>query len=304
MLSTLARTMIVPSGQSIVEFARHYARAGLPILPLHRPIGRDNRLACTCRRTGCGSPAKHPVASLAPQGLKNASTDSWTVERWFADQPWNVGIATGAVSGIVVLDIDPRHGGDESLAALERQHGPMPPTWRFLTGGGGEHLLFRHPGGIVTNSAGEIANGIDVRGDGGYIVAPPSQHICGRRYAISVDHHPDETPLADLPAWLLAAVRPTAPGIKRQPASATEWRARIANAVPEGERNVAFARIAGLLLGRRIDPHVCLELLLAFNDSRCVPPLPQPEVVATLASIARREYVGRARRRKGGAGHG
>jgi len=304
MSSTLARIMIMPSGQSIVEFARLYVRAGLAVLPLHYPLPQGTNFGCSCGKPDCHSPAKHPVGSLAPQGLKNATTDPGTVERWFADQPWNVGIATGAASGIVVVDIDPRHGGDESLVALERQNGPVPATWRFLTGGGGEHLLFRHPGGTVPNSAGEIANGVDVRGDGGYIVAAPSLHICGRRYAISVDHHPDETPLAHLPAWLLAAVRPTAPGIKRQPASATEWRRRIANAVPEGERNVALARIAGMLLGRRIDPHSCLDLLLALNATHCQPPLSESEVLGIVASIARREYVGRARRRKGGTAHG
>ena len=290
--------------QAVLDHARHYARAGLAVLPVHRPFERGNSFVCSCGRTDCSSPAKHPVAKLAPQGLKDATVDPETVSRWFADRSWNVGIATGAVSGIVVLDIDPRHQGDETLAALERVHGPLPPTWRFLTGGGGEHVIFRHPGGIVANSAGKVGPGIDVRADGGFIVAPPSMHVSGRPYAISVDHHPDETPLADLPAWLLAALRPTAQGARRQPASATEWRGRVANTVPEGERNVALARLAGLLLGRRVDPHVCLDLLLAFNITRCTPPLSESEVVATLASIARREYGGRRARRKGGAAGG
>jgi putative DNA primase/helicase len=170
-----------------------------------------------------------------------------------------------------------------------------------MTGGGGEHILFRHPGGVAKNSAGVIAPGIDVRGDGGYIVAPPSLHIGGRPYAISVDHYPEEAALAPLPDWLLNLVADPAPAktgprttrplrIGRVP---TDWRTRLAGTVGEGERNIALARLAGFLLGRRIDPHACLDLVLAFNAARCRPPLPDREVVSTVASIARRELAGR-----------
>jgi bifunctional DNA primase/polymerase-like protein len=108
-----------------------------------------------------------------------------------------------AVSRIVVIDVDPRHGGDEALKKLEAKVEELPTTPRFLTGGGGEHYLFRHPGGYIPNSAsGALGQGIDVRGDGGFVVAPPSLHICGRRYAIDVDRHPDDVPIAPLPEWL------------------------------------------------------------------------------------------------------
>jgi putative DNA primase/helicase len=190
------------------------------------------------------------------------------------------------------------------LAKLEAEHGALPPTWRFLTGGGGEHILFRHPGGMMKNSAGSIGQGIDVRGDGGYIVAPPSVHIGGRAYAISVDHHPDDIPLADGPSWLLSLIAaPSAPAairgrlkIGREP---TDWRAQLGGTISEGERNMALARTAGLLLGRRVDPHVCLDLMLAFNAASCKPPLPGEEVVAIIASIARREFATRKERPHG-----
>jgi hypothetical protein len=112
--------------------------------------------------------------------------------------------AQASISGgrLVVVDIDPRHGGDNTILGLERRFGELPETWHFLTGGGGAHILFRHPGGSIKNGAGSLGDGLDVRADGGFIVAPPSRHISGRRHAVSVDHDPDEVPLADLPSWL------------------------------------------------------------------------------------------------------
>jgi hypothetical protein len=177
---------------------------------------------------------------LAPNGLKNASRDRHVIVGWFQDQPWNLGIATGSKSGVVALDIDPRHGGDHSLAALERENGQLPTTWRFLTGGGGEHVLFRCPNGIVPNSAQKIAPGIDVRGDGGYIVAPPSRHASGRSYAISVDHHPDEIALAEPPSWLIDLLKATPTG----GTSPHEWRQHFRSSIPEGQRNDALARFS------------------------------------------------------------
>jgi hypothetical protein len=280
----------------LLDHARLYLALGFAVLPVHAAVERGGRLRCSCGRDDCAHPAKHPVGRLVHNGWKGASRGAPAVERWFADgRRLNLGIVTGAASGIIALDVDPRHGGDETLAALERDHGELPPTWRFLTGGGGEHILFRHPGRNVANSAGKIGPGIDVKGDGGYIVAPPSVHISGRPYAISVDHHPDDGPLADLPAWLLKRIASAPTGVR----SPTDWRSVTKNGAEDGARNVTIAGLCGLLLGRRIDPHVCLDLLLAFNATRCRPPLSEDEVVSIVASIARREYAGRAARRDG-----
>ena len=91
------------------------------------------------------------------------------INEWYQQWPnANVGIVTGKVSGIVVLDVDPRHGGDKSLAKWQQQHGPLPRTVEVRTGGGGRHLYFKHPGGVIHNKVG-LAPGIDLRGDGGCI---------------------------------------------------------------------------------------------------------------------------------------
>jgi Bifunctional DNA primase/polymerase, N-terminal len=181
-----------------LDHARLYERHGLRVFPVARIVrGDDEHPQCSCwRGAECSDPGKHPVLS----GWREAPI---SVGRWWAlGGAWNIGIETGAVSGIVVIDVDPRHDGDQTLAELEPKHGSLPPTWRFLTGGGGEHVLFRHPGGRVANGTNALGSGIDIRGDGGFIVAPPSRHLSGRRYAISVDHHPDDVPLADMPEWL------------------------------------------------------------------------------------------------------
>jgi hypothetical protein len=125
------------------------------------------------------------------------------VEVWLHHMPRaNIGAVTGALSGIVVVDVDPAHGGEESLAELEREIGPLPATVESRTGGGGRHLYFAHPGGHVGNRAG-IRPGIDLRGDGGCIVLPPSIHPNGNTYRWIEGRAPGEHSLAPLPPFFL-----------------------------------------------------------------------------------------------------
>jgi hypothetical protein len=156
---------------TLQESALSYARQGWPVFPIW-PI-RDGRCACG---KDCGRDAgKHPIGRLAPKGFQDATTDEATITHWWTDMPdANIGIATGAVSGLVVLDVD-GEGGEASLAALEREHGPLPETPTVLTGKG-RHLYFSHPG-VAVPSRVHVAPGLDVRGDGGYVVAPPSSHL-------------------------------------------------------------------------------------------------------------------------------
>jgi hypothetical protein len=125
-----------------------------------------------------------------------------TLHEWYGRNPeYNVAIVTGALSGLVVVDVDPRHGGTESLRKLEREHGQLPETMESKTGGGGRHLYFAHPGGVVTNRT-NIEPGIDLRGDGGCIVTPPSIHPSGKQYRWKKGHAPGEIEIATLPEWL------------------------------------------------------------------------------------------------------
>lgn len=144
--------------------------------------------------------AKRPAVPWKIYQSKCVSEE--TLHEWFRRSPdCNVGIVTGALSRLVVLDVDPRHGGKESLRKLEREHGSLPDTVESITGGGGRHLYFSHPGGVVRNRT-NIEPGIDLRGDGGCIVAPPSVHPSGKRYRWKKGHAPGETGLCVLPDWL------------------------------------------------------------------------------------------------------
>lgn len=178
-----------------------YAGRGMIPLPLNW-IRSDG--ACSCQSgSECGTPGKHPKVRW--KALESPA-DPGTIENWWRWWPKaGVGIKTGAVSGIFVLDVDPRHGGDHSLQALEDAHGPLPDTLRALTGGGGQHIYFAHPGGEIRNDVGsKLGAGLDVRGDGGMVAAPPTQHASGRRYRW--ENWPGR--LAPAPGWLVAALRP------------------------------------------------------------------------------------------------
>ena len=103
----------------------------------------DHKFVCTCGSLQCRNAAKHPLAKLAPRGLRDASTDETRVRQWWLAAPSaNIGLVTGSV---VVLDIDPQHGGAAALTALEERFGELPLTCRAFTGGGGEHIYFRAP---------------------------------------------------------------------------------------------------------------------------------------------------------------
>jgi hypothetical protein len=210
------------------------------------------------------------------------------VERWFKRWPAaNVGVVTGAISGLVVLDIDQRHGGGESLERWEMRHGPLPLTIEATTGGGGRHAYFVHPGFTLRNRAG-LVPGVDLRGDGGMVVVAPSIHASGRAYAWRAAHAPGEVPLAPMPPWLLRQAR--AEGTRAgHPASF--WRTLVKEGVEQGRRNNTIASFAGHLLWHGVEPDVVAELLLCWNRVRCRPPLADDEVARVVASIARRHEV-------------
>ena len=204
------------------------------------------------------------------------------IGEWFRRWPdANLAVVTGIVSGLVVLDLDPLHGADASLQQVEEVHGGFAETIEARTGRGGRHIYFAHPGEIIHNRVG-IAPGIDLRGDGGYVVTPPSVHACGEPYRW--ERSPDVCRLAPLPAWLLGAA-PDRGTHRGHPLA--HWRGLLREGVVEGERNNAIASLAGHLLWHGVDPEVTAELLLSWNATRCKPPLHADEVMRTVDSIVR-----------------
>lgn len=169
---------------SLLDSALFYASLGWRVFPTHAVInGR-----CTCGDQDCPSPGKHPRIA---GGLNSATTDQDQIRWWWSKWPdANVAIQTGHISRLVVLDIDPRNGGDISLESIEKF---IPDTVVQLTGGGGTHFLFAYPPGDVrVKSRGNILPGIDIKADGGYIIASPSTHISGGTYEFEASSEPSE----------------------------------------------------------------------------------------------------------------
>jgi hypothetical protein len=216
-------------------------------------------------------------------GSRDATVDPEQIARWWQSCPdYNIAVATGRESGLFVVDVDSAEA-EAALRELEDQHGDLPPTWETITPRG-RHLGFEYPERPVHNSTGRVAPHIDVRGVGGFVLAPPSVHPCGRRYEWSAD---SADMLASAPDWLIDLV---APGNSvTAPRPAADWADLIAAGVAEGKRDNTLAQIAGHLLQRRVDALVTLELLFAWNVARCAPPLPAKDVERIVGSIATRE---------------
>jgi hypothetical protein len=247
--------------QSALEAAKDYLARGWSVLPLRR-------------RT------KRPLAPW--EHLQHQRPSEQDIDEWFRRWPdANIGIVTGEISNLIVLDIDPKHGGDSTLQKLEQKFTTFPATVEAVTGGEGRHLYFAHPCSLTRNRTG-FAQGIDLRGDGGYIVAPPSIHPSGRPYTWAEKHSPEEISLAPLPRWILVPIR--GPLVGR---SLPQWRHLVREGVSEGERNSTIASLTGHLLWHGVDPEVALEVMLAWNRMRCRPPLDDAEVARTVASITK-----------------
>ena len=245
------------------KHANWYARRGLRVFP-------------------CKPRDKVPATA---HGCKDATTDPAQIAAWWdGTYLYNVGLATGG--GVVVLDVDINHSagkyGDETLAELEAQHGPLPETWMCLTGGGGVHYYFACDDPALTVGTG-FAPGLDYRGAGGYVVAPPSLHANGRSYEWEAAHTPANTALAPLPDWLHSLMLE---GRKQAPRTRTE---AAPEKVQEGGRNDTLYRLACFLRGKGLGEAGITAALLAENRERCVPPLPVAEVEKIAKSAGRYE---------------
>ncbi len=174
----------------LLQHALQYAKQGWPVFPLHTPDPRNE--GCSCNKSDCKDQGKHPRTE---HGFKDATTDEKQIRSWWRE--WhdaNIGLATGEKSGFIVLDVD--RGGDEELA----KH-TIPATAKSKTGNG-HHLYFTHPGEELRNSQTNMSR-VHLRGDGGYIVAPPSLHLSGEKYAWESGKIPKKDEFASCPDWVL-----------------------------------------------------------------------------------------------------
>lgn len=260
-----------------LDYALHYASLGIPVLPLHY-ITEEN--SCSCGEVKPCKRAKHPVGGLVPHGLIDASTDPKIIRQWFDGKPFNIGICTGDISQIFVLDRDDRDGGAQSLSDLEAVHGQLPATLTQRTGNG-VHYLFRFPADqLVKNSAKKLAPGLDIRGLGGYIVAAPSVHENGNTYTWLDCDMPSREQIATAPPWLLKLIAQSVIKAPNNPGTAKpinpfgnllfQWPDKI----EDGQGREDFIlRAAGHLRGKGLDQPIIERILLDYNAANITPPI-------------------------------
>jgi hypothetical protein len=265
----------------LLAAALAYASRGWYVVPLHHPVRANNGWRCSCGELTCQSPAKHPRTK---NGHLDATTHESTIRAWWKLWPRaNVGTACGP-SGLIVPDIDPRHGGDASFEALRARLGASTfETLTHQTGGGGAHYIFHAPPEVVekigshTNALGPEFPGIDVKAAGGYIVAPPSQHIFGAQYTKELSS-PDDP--AELPQQLASLLIGFA---QQKPSTGAITSERI----PEGTRHDRLFRAACALRRQGANAQTIGEALRGMN-AQCDPPLDKRELLNLARDVAAR----------------
>lgn len=260
----------------LVETLTSYAGIGLAVFPLH---GVRNSM-CGCGRPegkgpgDCHSPAKHPLLGLAHgkddplratchgecgrlgHGLYDATTDMGLIAEWLGQYPGcNWGIRPPV--GVLVLDIDPRNGGDDALDALEHKHGALPPTLTARTGSGGWHRWLTYNG----PARGKLCTGVDVKTNKGYLVAPPSQHISGGTYEWI-----DQSPAAYAPDWVKAIMNPPIVHARHTGGGGgLDTLVKFVSESTEGERNARLYWAACRAHERGVDPQPLVDAAVAVG---------------------------------------
>lgn len=255
---------------NLLEAALNYAGWGIPVFPVH---GISDNGACTCGKPTCVHPGKHPILD---GGYKNATCDQQQIIEWWNKYPKaNIGIPTGKVSGWYAVDVDKKNNGKENYHKfVERHKNDLPKaSLKVNTGGGGHHLIYTQPAcGRAVGSTTNIGRleGVDFRGDGGYIVVPPSLHHSQEIYewarGFSFDGHYDPAQLVPLPALIVDLVNnPT--------------RALVdSESIPQGSRNNSLFKLACQFRREGVTDDQLFERVSAMNESACKPPLEQTEV--------------------------
>lgn len=258
--------------------AAEYIAAGLAVIPL---------------RKGQKEPA-------TVHGVNDWSDNPGQVDVWWGRNPWfNVGIVTGQPSGgVIVIDLDvhdPARSGIETLRDWETAHGKLPETWEQVTGSGGRQLFFRASRQVKNSTNGEL--GVDVRGDGGFVVAPPSVHPNGEPYEWSVS--PDDCDIADADDSVWAFIDHVRPS-----SIAGEGGFKPTFELPDkitANRNDTLFRYASSLREKGLDEGSIRVLVLNANDTRCYEPLPVEEIDRTIMRSVARYRPGNDMRVEGGA---
>lgn len=247
---------------TMLDAALSYAHLGLAVFPLVEG-------------------AKNPATA---KGFKNASTDEKTVRTWWTRNPnYNIGIACGNGTMVIDLDVDEAKGedGTATLRKWEEENGVLPETATAVTGRGGLHMLYRIDGEARCSANPKL--GVDVRGDGGYIVAPPSIHPNGTRYEWERD--PREREIAEADGNVMAFIE-FVQGKKDDDGNKA---LSIPGEIESGGRNNTLFKMACSLQSKGLSNSAILAAVMAENAEKCNPPLPQSEVRRLVESALTKE---------------
>ena len=265
-----------------------YAALGMRVFPCAWMLLKD----CSCERADCHSPAKHPRI----KGWQDAATtDPQAITAWWDQWPEaNIGIVTGEKSGVWVLDLDGPEGV-AALAEIEERRGQLPKTVTSQTGSVGQHRFFRWDSARpVTNRVKLAGKKIDTRGNGGYVVAPPSNHKSGNDYEWI--HAPGETEVASAPDWLMEFVRcEEGPARNSHQHSDDQFQDLVQSldlttdeGAPEGQRHARATKLVASALGKGISVPRVTAYALEWGQ-RCNPPMDSEEVLQIIEWGARKE---------------
>jgi len=270
----------MPNENNLLQAALSYAKRGWPVIALHTP----EKGGCSCGKQDCDSIGKHPRYNKKdlPHGVHSATIDEKTIKTWWERWPTaNVGIATGKRS-FDALDVDTGdEDGNDTLNDFEAKYGKLPNTVEQITGGGGRQIFFKAIGNLP--NAVRFAPGLDIRTDGGLVVAPPSLHTSGQRYEWELCSLPGETLLAPWPPWLIDKVKGGS-GVGNKSTKAPGWQGEALKGVPKDYRNATCTKLAGRYISLGLSDDEIKVILLDWNQ-RNKPPLPDADILKTIKSV-------------------
>lgn len=265
----------VKKAGKLASAAIRLASRGYAVVPMYTATSGE----CSCfKGRNCPSPGKHPSTA---HGVRDASVKKSQSRRWWRSAPnGNIGIAVGA-SKLLVLDVDPRNGGAETLVALTEKLGPLNAKVSADTGGGGQHYYFAAPAfAIRKHNAGKIlGTGVDILAGNSIAISPPSVHALGGAYRWHDGKSLLEAVPGKLPKTWRAFIR------SQQELVKTESGQTTTTEIKEGSRNSELTSIAGTLRNAGIGEESTLAALREENKRRCRPPLIDTDLKKIAKSI-------------------
>lgn len=233
---------------AIPPILKRYFSYKWKIFPIYAPV--QNK--CSCNNPNCSSPAKHP---LVFNSFRSATNNVSLIQTWLNKYPLcNWAIATGRSSNLIIVDVDLDKNGGESIKLLK-----IPATYTVLSGNGYHYYFSLPPKYHNLRSFTAILPGVDIKANGGYIIAPPSTHINGHQYEIYLDMPPVPFPNSIL-KLILSKNNPD-------------------NKIFPGNRNTSLFRIGlGFAYNHAITYKRLLKYLEIVNQDRCYPPIETDEL--------------------------